>query len=258
MSDERSTEETSELGDVASEAVSVDEEATDVQSDGLPLVPEPVASRDRRRACSSLPIAPLALTEIARLLDVTKRAVEKAVENLGEQCSEGERGLRLQRRNGSVQMVTAPAAAEAVQRFLGLEHAAPLTKAALQTLSIAAYRQPITRPELDAVRGVHSDGVLRTLIARDLVEPVGRRETVGLPIEYGTTYRFLEYFGLASLDDLPPIQLAGLPDAADEPAMETASESTPADHRDENSSAESATLGATDDGVLIEELGQPA
>lgn len=157
---------------------------------------------------------PLALTEIARLLDVTKRTVEKAVDELGEHCVSGGRGLRLQRRNGSVQMVTSPEAADAVQRFLGIEHAAPLSRAALESLSIIAYRQPITRPELDDFRGVNSDGVLRTLIARDLVELVGRRETVGLPIEYGTTYRFLEYFGLTSLDDLPPIEMSGLPESA--------------------------------------------
>ena len=75
----------------------------------------------------------------------------------------------------------------------------------METLAIIAYRQPITRPEIDAIRGVNSDGVLRTLLARGLIEEVGRRDTVGRPILYGTTFAFLQHFGLESLDDLPPL-----------------------------------------------------
>lgn len=160
---------------------------------------------------------PVGIADLARALELPRPAVMRAIDALAASL-EG-RGLRVQRGEGTVRLVTAPEAAPAVQRFLGLELAAPLTRAALETLSIIAYRQPLTRPEIDDLRGVSSDGVLRTLLARGLVEPVGRRETVGLPYEYGTTYAFLDYFGLGGLDELPPLGtvLGAEPDAA-EPA----------------------------------------
>jgi len=147
---------------------------------------------------------PVAVSELAQVLDAPRPAVERALASLAEAC--GARGVRLQRNNGHVQLVSAPEAAEDIQRFMGLEASARLSRAALETLSIIAYRQPLTRPEIDALRGVDSDGVMRTLLARGLVEVVGRRETVGHPIEFGTTFQFLEYFGLASLADLPPLE----------------------------------------------------
>lgn len=146
---------------------------------------------------------PVALAELAQALEASRDAVERALADIDAACRD--RGVRLQRNGGYVQMVSAPETAEAIQRFLGLEASARLSRAALESLSIIAYRQPLTRPEIDALRGVNSDGVLRTLLARGLVEPVGRRETVGHPVEYGTTFQFLEYFGLGSLADLPPL-----------------------------------------------------
>lgn len=161
---------------------------------------------------------PVSLADLVRALDLPRPAIARAIDGLAACCQD--RGLRLQRGQGTVRLVTAPESASAVQRFLGLELATPLTRAALESLSIVAYRQPLTRPELDAIRGVNSDGVMRTLLARGLVEPVGRRETVGLPFEYGTTYAFLDYFGLSSLDELPPLGSAlgieGTAEAIDE------------------------------------------
>lgn len=153
---------------------------------------------------------PVAVTELSRALDLSRPAVDRALESLAEDCLA--RGVRLQRNNGHVQLVSAPESAPAVQRFLGLEDSARLSRAALEALSIIAYRQPITRPEIDDLRGVNSDGVLRTLLARGMTEPVGQRETVGHPIEYGTTFRFLEYFGIPSLEALPPLNAAGWPE----------------------------------------------
>lgn len=155
---------------------------------------------------------PVALAELAQALEISRDHVEQLLAELGAAC-EG-RGARLQRNNGHVQMVSAPEAAEAIQRFLGLDASAKLSRAALESLSIIAYRQPLTRPEIDALRGVNSDGVLRTLLARGLVAPVGRRDTVGHPVEYGTTFQFLEYFGLGSLADLPPLANLVEPDDA--------------------------------------------
>jgi segregation and condensation protein B len=156
---------------------------------------------------------PVNLVALARALDVSRARVERGLKDLTTMYSG--RGLRLQRTNGHVQLVSAPEVADAIERYLGLEAAAHLSRAALETLSIIAYRQPVTRPEIDEVRGVNSEGVLRTVIARGLVEPVGRRETVGHPFEYGTTFLFLEYFGLTSLEELPPVEALAVPIAGD-------------------------------------------
>jgi segregation and condensation protein B len=160
---------------------------------------------------------PVAVADLARALEVERRAVERALAELAEDCAG--RGVRLQRTGDRVQLVTAPEAAEAVSRFLGLAASGRLSRAALEVLSIVAYRQPVTRPEIDELRAVSSEAALRTLIGRGLVEAVGRRETVGHPVEYGTTFQFLEYFGLASLAELPPE--ASLSEREREPASAT-------------------------------------
>jgi segregation and condensation protein B len=109
----------------------------------------------------------------------------------------------LQRQGDGLQLVTHPRAAAVVQRFLGLETSARLSTAALETLAIVAYRQPVTRAHIEAIRGVNPDYALATLTARGLVEEVGRLNAVGRPALFGTTFEFLRAFGLRSLDDLP-------------------------------------------------------
>ena len=113
--------------------------------------------------------------------------------------------MRLQRSGNRVQLVTAPELAPSVERFLGLEARARLSRAALETLAIIAYRQPITRPKIESIRGVGSDSVLRTLLSVGLIEEVGRAPTVGRPILYSTTFEFLQHFGLRSLEELPAL-----------------------------------------------------
>lgn len=115
------------------------------------------------------------------------------------------RGIRLQKMRDRVQFVTAPQVSEYVQKYLGLDTAPRLSPAALETLAIIAYRQPITRPQIEAIRGVNCDGVVHTLLARNLIQAVGELETVGHPTIYGTTFDFLQYFGLTNLDQLPPL-----------------------------------------------------
>jgi segregation and condensation protein B len=104
-------------------------------------------------------------------------------------------------------LVSAPGAASHIERFLGLELHSRLSLPALEALSVVAYQQPVTRAEVEAVRGVNSDSVLRTLVSKGLIEEVGRLETVGRPILFGTTFDFLQYFGLENLDALPAIEL---------------------------------------------------
>ena len=149
--------------------------------------------------------APVTPAQLAAALDVEPKAVEEALDQLAADYQQ--RGLRLQRKAGRVQLVTAPEAAPAVERFLGLELSSKLSPAALETLAIVAYRQPVTRAQVEAIRGVNSDSVLRTLINKGLIEEVGRLEQVGRPILYGTTFEFLQYFGLQDLQELPPLNV---------------------------------------------------
>lgn len=146
---------------------------------------------------------PVSLHRLARALDTSPAAVRGLLRALEDDC--GQRGLRLQWSGNEVQLTTVPQAATVVERFLGLETSSRLSQAALEVLAIVAYMQPATRPEIDDIRGVNSDGALRTLLSKGLLEEVGRRETPGRPILYGTTPEFLQYFGLTSLAELPPL-----------------------------------------------------
>ncbi|MGH2452923.1 MAG: SMC-Scp complex subunit ScpB [bacterium] len=126
------------------------------------------------------------------------------------------RGLEVQTVAGGYQLGTRPAYAEAVRRYLGAAAREPLSQAALETLAIIAYRQPITRPEVDGLRGVRSDYILERLEERRLIRVVGRKETVGRPMLYATTEAFLRHFGLGDLGDLPPLAQFGLTASAAE------------------------------------------
>jgi segregation and condensation protein B len=106
-----------------------------------------------------------------------------------------------------VQLTTAPQAAEVVERFLGLDVSGRLSRAAIEALAIIMYQQPVTRPQIDAIRGVNSDGVLRSLMAKGLIQEVGRAEAPGRPILYSVSAEFLQYFGLNSLTNLPPLEI---------------------------------------------------
>lgn len=142
---------------------------------------------------------------LAAALEWSQRDIRRAIEALEEDLRTQPRGITLQRDGDRVRLVTVPRYGRAVERLLGIERQVKLSSAALETLAIVAYRQPIIRPEIEAIRGVDSSGVLATLVARELVEARGRRVGPGNPVEYGTTASFLQFFGLASLDALPPL-----------------------------------------------------
>ncbi len=174
---------------------------------------------------------PAPVERIAAAFELPVERIESALQTLQAQLQS--RGIRLQRHRDAVQLVSNPAAADVIEAYLGLDLSARLSRAALETLAIIAYRQPITRPQIEAIRGVSSDGVIRTLLNRGLIEEVGRLEQAGRPILYGTTFEFLQYFGLSSLDELPPLdgeveaQLAEKMDA-----VESARESVVSPHED--------------------------
>lgn len=146
---------------------------------------------------------PVSFETLAQALAQDVTTIELVVAELENEYAT--RGIRLQKMRDRVQFVSAPEVSEYVQKYLGLDTAPRLSPAALETLAIIAYRQPITRPQIEAIRGVNCDGVVHTLLARGLIEAVGELETVGHPTLYGTTFDFLQYFGLTSLEQLPPL-----------------------------------------------------
>jgi segregation and condensation protein B len=148
---------------------------------------------------------PVSIGQLGEVSGAKNAEVEEALKKLETRLA-AESGLRLQRHAGKVLLTTAPEVAGTIEKFLGLEASARLSRAALETLAIIAYRQPITRPGIDAVRGVNSDGVIKSLLAKNLIQEVGRTEGPGRPILYGTTNDFLQHFGLSSLDEMPPFE----------------------------------------------------
>jgi segregation and condensation protein B len=144
---------------------------------------------------------PVSMGRLSRTLETTPTVVRQLLENLEEEYED--RGLRLQWSGSNVQLTTAPASSLVVERFLGLESTSRLSHPALEALAIVAFMQPVTRPQIDQIRGVNTDSSLRTLLNLGLIEEVGRLDSPGRPILYSTTPEFLQYFGLQSLEELP-------------------------------------------------------
>lgn len=146
---------------------------------------------------------PVALAQLAAALDVAPSVVERGLNELDASFSD--RGLKLQRHAGRVQLTTAPQLAELIERFLGLEATTHLSRAALETLAIIAYQQPVTRPQIDSIRGVNSDSMMKSLLHKNLILESGRADGPGRPILYSTTPEFLQHFGLNSILEMPPL-----------------------------------------------------
>lgn len=146
---------------------------------------------------------PVPTAQLATALDVSASVVERGLNELD--ASLQSRGLRLQRHAGRVQLTTAPELAELIERFLGLEATSHLSRAALETLAIIAYQQPVTRPQIDSIRGVNSDSMMKSLLSKNLILESGRADGPGRPILYSTTPEFLQHFGLNSILEMPPL-----------------------------------------------------
>lgn len=159
---------------------------------------------------------PALLATLAEALAATRAEVESALRSLAEEYAQ--RGLQILRFGDRIHLTTSPRAAAVVEKFLGLGHTTSLSKAALETLAILAYRQPLTRPHVDAIRGVNCDSVLQSLLAKGLVEEIGRTEGPGRPILYGLTTTALQHFGLSSVEDLPPLEIEEAAPMPAEPA----------------------------------------
>jgi segregation and condensation protein B len=150
---------------------------------------------------------PLDRAELRKLLGIDDVSLTNGLQVLADDLESQKRGIRLQRLGEQVQLVTAPENAHYIAALLGLPMTAKLTTAAMETLAVIAYRQPITRSQIEAVRGVNSDRALASLVQHGLVAEVGRAQTVGRPALFATTPEFLQQFGLTSLEQLPRAEM---------------------------------------------------
>jgi segregation and condensation protein B len=199
------------MDEIEAELQLEEEETFDLALDvfGRAVVPEGVAGAEPEdlavgleAVCFSLNRA-VTLAEVASIMGRTSAAVAAAAESLAEQLRG--RGLMLQRHDDQLQLVTRPETAWAVQRALQPERPTRLSRPALETLAIVAYRQPLTRAGIEAIRGVNCEAVLESLERRGLIAEVDRQDTPGRPRLFGTTLRFLQIVGLERVDDLPPL-----------------------------------------------------
>lgn len=163
---------------------------------------------------------PVEVGRLATVLEKSPREIDAALDNL--RASFASRGIAIQSGRSGVQLTTSPQASKDVERFLEVENTARLSRAALEVLAVIAYQQPVTRPQIDAIRGVNSESSIGTLMRYGLVEEVGRSDAPGRPFLYITAPEFLRYFGLSSLDQLPPLNLRDRPEQqAPSPSAQT-------------------------------------
>jgi segregation and condensation protein B len=150
-------------------------------------------------------VMPISVSQLAVSLNESVKSIELSLDELNEFYRKT-RGLRLQWKGKKVQLVSSPELSQIIEDFLGIDATTTLSQASLETMAIIAYKQPVTRPMIEEVRGVNSDGVVRNLLSKGLIEEVGRAEGVGRPILYSTTTEFLNHFGLTSIKELPPFE----------------------------------------------------
>jgi len=197
---------------------------------------------------------PVSVERLSNVLGCAVDDVEAAARSLAA-CLEG-RGIRLQRSPDGFQLVSAPEHAAVVERFLGIAVPPRLSAAALETLAVIAYRQPVHRLQIEEIRGVNSERVLRSLLAQGLIQEVGRAPVAGRPVLYGTTEEFLQRFGLTSLDELPPLEsLDGVPEGValrgEELGLEAAAPQAASARDDPSDSRDGTAAGRDrpDDGI---------
>lgn len=148
---------------------------------------------------------PVTIDSIFKVADIKEHEIKKIMDALIHECRERMSGIMIVEVADGYQMVTNPEFLNYIKKFKNINISNRLSQAALETLSIIAYRQPITKLEIDQLRGVNSEGAVKSLLEKKLIKIMGKKETPGRPFLYGTTKAFLDYFGLKNLDELPPI-----------------------------------------------------
>lgn len=229
----------------------VEEEAApgDAEGDQVPPAADEASSGRIERIIESVLFAAAAPVSLRRLVEILagppSKEVQAAVVRLMQEYAPGQRGIQLREVAGGYQFRTARENAEWV-RAIFREKPARMGRAALETLSIVAYKQPVTRAEIEAIRGVDVDGVLSTLLSRRLIKIGGRKEAVGRPLLYGTTPEFLEVFGLKDMNELPSLkELGPAPDTDEEgTSTEVAPQEWTATEADAEAGAEAGAKAA--------------
>jgi segregation and condensation protein B len=201
---------------------------------------------------------PVSATELATALDVPVEQIEASVAVIGKSIGEAVGGFMLERVAGGMRLATRPEFDPQVRKFFSRRRDTRMSLAALETLAIIAYRQPVSGPEVSELRGVNSSAVLRTLLERRMIRIAGRKNVVGSPFLYRTTKEFLLHFGLERIQDLPKIEefgeLLGEQVQDDLGFADLDEESS----RNESSTDSTELAGATDEGVSGEEGGEVA
>lgn len=147
----------------------------------------------------------LTARQLSQIIQVEEAMINHIIEELAFDYEHQNRGVMILRSSEVFHLTTKPEHNEYYKRYIQNPRSSRMSQASLETLAIIAYQQPITKTEIEEIRGVNSDYAVQTLVARSLVENVGRKDTVGRPILYATTKEFLTYFGLTSIDELPPL-----------------------------------------------------
>ena len=160
---------------------------------------------------------PLSTARLSAILDLSPEHVDHLLCLLEAEYAQSGRGLMIRRINDGFQLCTKPELGAIIEKLMEIPEQ-KLSQAALETLAVIAFRQPTTRQEMEAIRGVKVDGVVNTLLECGFIREVGRKEAVGRPILYGTTDEFLIHFGLRSLDDLPQLEAWPVDLPQEEPA----------------------------------------
>lgn len=148
----------------------------------------------------------LTINQIMDILDISNDEAKEVISNLKEKYESDNSGIRINFLGNTFKLTTKNEHREYYQKLIENPESSALSQAALETLAIIAYNQPITRIDVDEIRGVGSSQIIRKLVAKGFIKEVGRSEVVGRPILYKTTSEFLDYFGLATIDDLPKIE----------------------------------------------------
>ena len=147
----------------------------------------------------------VSVKDLARALQISEQELKKHLNELSDEYDYRQRGFLLKRFGDNVQLATRPLYAEDVVRLLQPVQQQSLSQAAMETLAVVAYKQPVTRAEVEQIRGVKCDYSLQSLMNKGMIEEIGRKDTIGRPILFGTTDKFLSHFGISSLEDLPPM-----------------------------------------------------
>jgi segregation and condensation protein B len=174
-----------------------------------PMDPGTASLEARIEALLFISSGPVSVGQLSDALHVPSRTIRQSINALRNSLEK--RGIRLQEFDSQYQLTTAPEFAADVERMLILEETSTLSRAALEVLAIIAYQQPVTRPQIDSIRGVNSDSVLRTLLRHGLIEEAGRSMSPGRPILYSLTPEFLQHFGITALEELPPLDPEMMP-----------------------------------------------